>query len=70
MSKTIDDLKALRAELVERRRKEAYYIGGAHHDERIALVAQVHLAIEAIDAVIAEGGDQPESEVSGWIAGL
>lgn len=68
MGKTIDDLTALRAELVERRRKETYWIGGAHHDDRIEKVVQVHLAIEAIDAVIAEGKDEPETDVSAFIA--
>ncbi|MET4701925.1 hypothetical protein ABIE65_004974 [Constrictibacter sp. MBR-5] len=60
MLKTIDDLKTLRAELVERRREEAYRIGSAQHDEGIEKAGQVHLAIEAIDAVIAEGEDQRE----------
>ncbi len=68
MGKTVEDLKALRAELVERRRKEAYLIGSAHHDERIEKLVQVHLAIEAIDAVIADGKDEPDTDVSAFIA--
>lgn len=67
MAKTIDDLKTLRAELVERQRKEVYWIGGPHHDDRIAKVVQVHFAIEAIDAVISEGKDEPEADMSGSI---
>lgn len=67
MGKTIDDLKALRAELVERRRKETYWIGGPYHDDRIEKVIQVHLAIAALDAVITEGKDETESDVSGMI---
>jgi hypothetical protein len=58
---TIGDLKTLRARMVERRRPEAYYIGSADNDGRIAKVVTVHLAIEALDAVIAEGNDEPES---------
>ena len=59
MTKTVDDLKALRSDLVERRRKETYLIGGAYNDDRIVKAVQVHLAIQAIDAVITEGEDQP-----------
>ncbi|MCK0196887.1 hypothetical protein MWN34_08165 [Ancylobacter sp. 6x-1] len=61
MTKTIEDLKNLRANLVERRRKEAYRIGSDHHDDGIVTVAHIQLAIEAIDAVIAEGAEEPES---------
>ncbi|MFK8250666.1 hypothetical protein [Ancylobacter terrae] len=60
MAQTIEELKALREELVERRRSEVYLIGGAHDDGRIAKAVQVHLAIEAIDAVIAGGKGAPE----------
>lgn len=67
MTKTVLELKTLHGELVERRRREAYLIGGAHHDERIAQLAQVHLAIMAIETVIAEGKDEPESAVSAMI---
>jgi hypothetical protein len=68
VGKTIDDLKSLRAELIERRRTEAYWIGGPHHDERIEKVVQVHLVIAALDAVIEGGEDEPETDVSGMIA--
>ena len=57
---TIEDLTTLRAKMVERRRQEAYYIGSAHNDERIAKIVSVHLAIEALDAVIAEGKGEAE----------
>jgi uncharacterized membrane protein len=63
MGRTVEDLKELRDELVERRRNEAYMVGGPHHDERIIKLVAVHHAIEALDAVIAEG--QPETE-SPW----
>jgi hypothetical protein len=53
--------------LVARRRQEAFWIGGPNHEERIGMLVQVHLAIEAIDAVIAEAGDQPDTDVSGFL---
>ena len=60
VTKTIADLRKLRAELVDRRRQEAYGIDGSNQDERIERVAHVHLAIQAIDSVIEEGwSDQP-----------
>ncbi|UOK71559.1 hypothetical protein [Ancylobacter polymorphus] len=59
MSNTIDDLKVLRDQLVERRRDEAYMVGNSHHDERIEKLVRVHLAIAALDAVIVEGKDGP-----------
>lgn len=62
MGRTIGDLKVLRAELVERRRKEAYWIHGAYHEDRLAKIVDIHTAITAIDAVIDEGQDEPESE--------
>jgi hypothetical protein len=65
MAKTVGDLKAVRAELVERRRLEAYLLGGASHDERIKLLASLQMAIQAIDAVIAEGRDAPHADLSG-----
>ena len=68
MGKTVEDLKSLRAELIERRRKETYWIGGAHDDDRIGKVVTAHLAIQAIDAVIAEGEGEPETDISGFIA--
>jgi hypothetical protein len=63
--KSVGDLKAIRAELVQRRRLEAYLLGDESHDERIKLLASVHMAIEAMDAVIAEGKDAPHADLSG-----
>jgi hypothetical protein len=57
---TIEELKKLRDELIERRRDEAYMVGSAFSDECIAKLNGVHTAIIAIDAVIAEGKDQAE----------
>lgn len=59
-TKTVSDLKKLREELVDRRRLEAYGIGGPDHDQGIQKVAYLHLAIQALEKVIEEGwGDQP-----------
>ncbi|QRM32759.1 hypothetical protein [Microvirga sp. VF16] len=68
--KTVEDLKKLRAELVERRRQEAYWVGGPHHDDRIQKLVQVHTAIEALDAVIAEGEDEPDYNISGFLGAV
>jgi hypothetical protein len=59
--KTIEDLKALRDELVESRRREAYRISGAGHDEQIGKLVQTHLAIEALDTVILLGDGEPDT---------
>lgn len=64
MAGTVEDLKALRAELVERRSTEVYWIGNAHNYERIEKVAQIQIAIAAIDAVIAEGKNAPVASPS------
>ena len=60
--KTIEDLKSLRAQLVERRRQEAYWaVGtGPYNETGLSKLALVDRAIEALDAVIAEGRDEPE----------
>jgi hypothetical protein len=52
---SMEELKALREELAERRRREVFWIGGAHHEDRLQKVATVQAAILAIDAVISEG---------------
>jgi hypothetical protein len=60
--KTIEDLKSLRAELIERRRKEAYWATatGAFNETGLAKLIQADRAIQALDTVIAEGKDEPE----------
>jgi hypothetical protein len=45
------NLQKLREELVERRREEANRLS-AHSDEGIKMLGHLHLAIEALDAVI------------------
>jgi hypothetical protein len=45
------DLQKLREELVERRREEANRLS-AHSDEGTKMLGHLHLAIEALDAVI------------------
>jgi len=72
--KTVEDLKTLRAALVERRLKEAYWAAeaGAYDDMRIARLIQADRAIAALDAVIAEGRDEPAEDArdSGSRAGF
>jgi hypothetical protein len=61
--KSIEGLKALRAELVEIRREEAYRVAyrvGGTHSEHIERLVQVHQAINALDAVMEQ--DLPRSE--------
>jgi hypothetical protein len=62
--KTVEDLKALREQLVERRRQEAYNLGSAHHQERLEALVLVHTAILALDDVIAQGKDAPDPSVT------
>jgi hypothetical protein len=58
--KTVEDLKELRSKLVERRRHEAYGVGSEFSRHDLEELVQVHLAIEALDAVIETGADEPE----------
>jgi hypothetical protein len=58
-AKTVDDLKLLRTQLIERRRREAYSLDGPHHSDGIARLVKVHHATEALDAAIMEGMNQP-----------
>jgi len=60
--KTIEDLKLLRADLIERRRREAYWAtaAGAFNETGLAKLIQADRAIQALDTVIAEGKDEPE----------
>jgi hypothetical protein len=58
---TLDELKAVREKLVDRRRVEANRVGSEHHDTQIARLNSVHTAIQAIDAVIAEGEEAEPS---------
>lgn len=54
------DLKELLAELKERRWRTAHYVGGPHHDERIAELATLQTAIRAVEEVIEEDRGEPE----------
>ncbi len=62
MGKTIEDLTALRAQLIERRRQEAYWAvaTGAFNETGLSKLVLADRAIQALDAVIAEGKDEPE----------
>ena len=61
-SKTVDDLKELRASLTQLRRKEAYLLSD-DPSTGIEKLVQVHLAIEAMDAVIEGEGEGEASEL-------
>ena len=60
--KTVDDLRALRDELIVRRRTEAYSLAALGTMGDVASLTRVHLAIEALDQVIKEGEEEPETE--------
>ena len=53
--RTVEHLKALRSELVERRHNAAYSVASPQHKEGLEALVLVHHAILALDAVIAEG---------------
>ena len=59
-ARTVKDLKKLRRELTERRLRTAYRIKSAATDNEIITLAMLHVAIEALDAVIKKGKDEPE----------
>jgi hypothetical protein len=63
IGRTIEDLTTIRAQLVERRRQQVYWITGAYHGDQISKAVEAHLAIQAIDAVIAEGLGEPQFEL-------
>jgi hypothetical protein len=52
MTAKLADLQKLRAALVERRREESHSLTSEHDEERIKMVGHLHLAIEALEAVI------------------
>jgi hypothetical protein len=58
MAKTVNDLKALREELVEQRRRCAYDLRDPHDDANIQKLAMIDLAIVALETVISEGKDE------------
>jgi hypothetical protein len=59
-ARTVKDLKKLRGDLIERRLRTAYKIKSAAVDNEIITLAMLHAAIEAVDAVIKKGKDEPE----------
>lgn len=65
--KTVEDLKAKRAELVEKRVEVAYRLARSNQASRLEELARLQLAITALDAVIAEGRDEPAREPTAQI---
>lgn len=58
---TIEELKEFREELVERRLELVFRLT-AYQDEKLAQVAHIQTAIQAIDEVIAKGELPPERD--------
>ncbi len=56
MSGSLEDVKALRAELASRRRDEAFWLSTERNRERVEKLVELHLAIEALDRVVGEEG--------------
>jgi len=57
---TIEELKAFREELAERRLVEVFRLT-AYQDDRLAVVAHIQASLDAIDAVIAKGDLPPDA---------
>jgi hypothetical protein len=62
MNRTIEDLKALRELLIQQRRAAAYLLVPGQQADRVAGLANLHLAIDAVEEVIEEGADEGEAE--------
>lgn len=60
---TIEELKAMRVKLVERRMKEVFWITD-FDDARLAAIANIQITLTAIDAVINQGDVPPEDELT------
>ncbi|MEQ1956263.1 hypothetical protein [Mesorhizobium sp. CN2-181] len=60
MAQTVEELKKLKDDLTRQRRIEAYNVTSATNHGQIERLSQVHVAITALEAVIAEGKDTPE----------
>lgn len=55
---TREELTAMRAELVERLAREAYWIT-PHDDEKLAKVATLKIALDAVDYILANDIEPP-----------
>ena len=60
---TIEDLKALREQLVSLRGRTAHSISASDDQPRIEALALTHAAILALDAVIDEGKSEKEYQM-------
>jgi hypothetical protein len=63
MNRTVEDLKALRDVLLEKRRAVAYLIVPGQQPDRVASIADFHLAIDAVEA-IEEGLDEDGADTA------
>jgi len=70
MNKTIADLKALREVLIEQRRAAAYLIVPGQQPDRVAVLANLHLAIDAVEEVIEEGHDEGGADAKTGVSSI
>jgi hypothetical protein len=69
MNRTVEDLKDLRQELLEQRRAAAYLIVPGQQPDRVASLANLHLAIDAVEEVIKEGLDEGGADAATKVSG-
>jgi hypothetical protein len=65
VGKTVEDLRLMRAKLVERRVKLAYRLRSVNSGGTLAQLAEINQAIAALDAVIADGHSELPYEPTG-----
>jgi hypothetical protein len=61
MTESVEKLKTMLEELIERRTELAYQLAGAHHRDCLEKIGSVQIAITAVEAVIASGAKEPEA---------
>ena len=69
MNRTVADLKGLREVLLEQRRAAAYLIVPGQQPDRVASLANLHLAIDAVEEVIEEGLDEGGADSATKVSG-
>ena len=69
MNKTVADLKTLREMLILQRRAAAYLLVPGQQPDRVASLANLHLAIDAVEEVIDEGADENGADAQTGVSG-
>ena len=69
MNRTVEDLKGFREVLLEQRRAAAYLIVPDQQPDRVASLANLHAAIDAIEEVSKEGWDEGGVDAATKISG-